>query len=63
MVTFIYLLSFHTDASFGTYISGAVLIAGLVCTGRLINSDHHPKEVWLGLAMGCLAQLIAYWFL
>lgn len=63
LVTFIYLLSFHTDASFGPYISGALFIAGLVCTARLINSDHHPREVWIGLAMGALAQLVAYWFL
>lgn len=63
MIAFIYLLSFHTDAAFGLYISGAVFIAGLVCTARLINSDHHPREVWLGLGVGVLGQLVAYWFL
>jgi hypothetical protein len=37
------------------------LITGLVCTSRFIVSDHHPKEVYGGLAAGVFSMLIAYW--
>jgi hypothetical protein len=60
MVSFIYLLSFSSDANFGPYLSLALFIAGLVCTARLINSDHHPVEVYIGLFVGILAQVVAY---
>lgn len=37
----------------------AVLITGLVCTSRLIVSDHSPKEIYWGLFFGLLCQLVA----
>jgi hypothetical protein len=43
----------------GLYLSVAVLIAGLVCTARLIVSDHNPREIYGGLVIGALSQLIA----
>jgi hypothetical protein len=61
MITFVYLLSLAVDANLGFYISIATLITGLVCTARLINSDHHPVEVYAGLALGIVGQMIAYW--
>ena len=39
----------------------ALLIAGIVCTARLIVSDHTQRDIYLGLALGLLAQLIASW--
>ncbi len=62
MATFIMLLGFLLPVSFGFFIAIALLIAGAMCTARLVNSDHHPVEVYAGLAIGILAQLIAYWF-
>jgi len=62
MIAFIYLLAFNSDASFGIYLSVALLITGLVCTSRLINSDHNPFEVYLGLISGIISQVLAYWF-
>jgi hypothetical protein len=62
LVTYIILLAFLLPVAFGFYISIALLIAGAVCTARLVNSDHNVVEVYLGLAIGVLAQLIAYWF-
>ena len=38
-------------------LSMAFLIAGIVCTSRLIVSDHTPKEIYTGLFMGFLCQL------
>lgn len=39
-------------------LSAAVLIAGLVCTSRMIVSDHTSKEIYSGLLMGFLCQLM-----
>jgi len=62
MATYMLLLGFLLPASLGFYISIGFLIAGTVCTARLVLSDHHPIEVYLGLIIGILAQLIAYFF-
>ena len=40
-------------------LSIALLIAGLVCTSRLLISDHRPKEIYLGLLAGLLCQFVA----
>ena len=37
----------------------ALLITGIVCTSRLIVSDHSPKEIYWGLFFGVLCQLAA----
>ena len=41
----------------------ALLITGLVCTSRLIVSDHSPKEIYLGLFFGLLCQVAAAIFI
>ncbi|MCU7552369.1 hypothetical protein OCK74_24835 [Chitinophagaceae bacterium LB-8] len=61
-VAFMLLLGFTTYLNLGPYISITLLIGGLVCTSRLINSDHNPWEVYFGFAAGVLAQIIAYLF-
>jgi hypothetical protein len=40
-------------------LSVAFLITGLVCTSRMIVSDHQPKEIYTGLLMGIICQLVA----
>ena len=40
-------------------LCGALLITGVVCTSRLIVSDHTPKEIYIGLLAGLLCQLAA----
>jgi len=44
-------------------LSIALLITGLVCTSRLIVSDHSPKEIYWGLFFGILCQLAAAVFI
>ncbi len=61
MLTFILLLAFSQQLNFGIYITVALLIAGLVCSSRFIVSDHFPKEVYGGLAVGSVSMLIAGW--
>ena len=61
MATFILLLAAGRGSGFGLFVSVALLITGLVCTARFIVSDHTQKEVYIGLLVGVLSQLIAYW--
>jgi hypothetical protein len=35
-----------------------LLLTGLVCTARLIVSDHTPREIYLGLLVGMLCQFV-----
>lgn len=40
-------------------LSAALLIAGLVCSARLLITDHTPKDIYSGLGIGLLSQFIA----
>lgn len=62
MVTLLLILALSGGSNYGFYLSIAFLIAGAVCTSRLINSDHHPFEVYAGFFAGSICQLIAWWF-
>jgi hypothetical protein len=62
MITLILLLAFTQEISFGIYTSMALFITGLVCTARFIVSDHTQKEVYIGLFVGIISQLLAGWF-
>lgn len=42
-------------------LSAALLITGIVCTARLLVSDHTQKDIYTGLFIGALCQLIAAW--
>ncbi|MEO6949611.1 MAG: hypothetical protein ABI123_08285 [Ginsengibacter sp.] len=39
------------------------LITGLVCTSRLIVSDHTPFEIYTGLLVAIICQFVAYIFI
>ena len=62
MLTFIVLLALSQGLSYGIYISAALLITGVVCTSRLIVSDHSTLEVYSGLAVGMVAMGVASQF-
>ena len=62
MASFVILLGFSQDIDFGIYISIAVLLAGVICTARFIDSDHTGKEVYMGLLVGILSLLLAIKF-
>lgn len=57
----IILIAMHYHAPLGIPISVTTLLAGLVCTSRLIVSDHSQKEVYVGLLVGVFCQCIGYW--
>jgi len=61
VATFILTLASKEGVSSGIYITITLLIAGLVCTSRLIASDHTTKEVYTGLFAGVICQLLGTW--
>jgi hypothetical protein len=62
MSTFLTLLAFNHSTNLTVYISVSFLLTGIICTSRLIVSDHSSKEVYLGLLIGILSQIAAYYF-
>ncbi len=42
---------------------GSIILAGLVCTSRLILKAHVIKEVYLGVVVGVMSIGVAYYFL
>jgi hypothetical protein len=60
-VMFMAILAAKQTDNYTVYASVAVFIAGLVCTARLIVSDHTQKEIYTGLLVGGASQLIAVW--
>ena len=59
MAAFIVLLAMQDSLDSGVYISAAILLPGLVCTARLIVSDHSNKEIYIGLLLGIASLAIA----
>ena len=59
---FFFLFSFTDSYASGLYLSLVLLVTGLVCSARLILSAHSGFEIWSGLFIGMLAQLIAWQF-
>lgn len=61
LLAFMSLLAFTQAGNYTVYMGVAFLLSGLVCTARFIVSDHSAKEIYTGLLVGGLSQLIAAW--
>jgi len=61
-VTAIILFAFFYRTPLTAAIGITTLLTGLVCTSRLLVSDHTNVEIYSGLLVGSLCQLIGYWF-
>lgn len=61
LLMFMVILAFTQTGNYSIYLSIAILIAGVVCTARFIVSDHTPAEIYTGLLLGIVSQLIAIW--
>lgn len=62
ILAFFILLALRSIAPMGFYTSIALLVAGIVCTSRLILNEHVPFEVYMGLFGGIFSMIFAYWF-
>ena len=60
---FMILFGLYSSVQMNLPISIAVIIAGLVCTSRLIVSDHHPMEIYWGIIIGTICQVAGFYFI
>jgi len=58
---FVLATNFFYQTYLGAEIAAAALIAGLVCSSRLILGGHNNFELYAGFIVGVLCQLIAFW--
>lgn len=56
--TFMVLLGLVSGEVMGLSIALTTLATGIVCTSRLIVSDHHPFEIYSGLFVGAFFQVV-----
>lgn len=61
--TYMILLGIVSAEPMGLPIAITTLVTGIVCTSRLVVSDHHPMEIYWGLLLGALSQLVACYFI
>ena len=54
------LTCFIYQVNMGIDIAAATMITGIVCTARLLLCDHTNKEIYSGLFIGAVCQLIGY---
>lgn len=56
----IFIIIMHSNTMLMTWpLSAALLITGIVCTSRMLVSDHSPKEIYMGLLVGLICQFAA----
>ena len=61
-LTAIILFSFYYQTHLGVAITIVTLLTGIVCTSRLLVSNHTTQEIYAGLFVGIICQLIGFWF-
>lgn len=57
---FFLLFSFRDSYASGLYLSTAILIGGLICTARMLVSDHRQRDIYAGVLVGVAAEWIAW---
>ena len=62
VLTLFILMAISQPLLYGTWLTVVVLITGLVCTARLIVSDHTQAEVYGGLITGAASVMLARFF-
>jgi len=62
MIAFMFGVAFILALPLIAWIGLGVFITGLVCTSRLLIADHTNFEIYAGLAIGILCQIIAFAF-
>lgn len=63
LVVFVILTCLNYQILFGADIAIATILAGIICTARLILNHHSTGEIYSGLIIGILCQLIGFWLM
>ena len=59
MFCYLLLLTFNSEGSSARYLALAAIVAGVICSARLIVSSHRPVDVYSGFFIGVISQLLA----
>ncbi len=54
------LITFSDNSLMTVPLSVVLLLTGIVCSSRLLVSDHSQKEIYAGLITGIICQLVGY---
>jgi hypothetical protein len=60
-VAFIILTCAHYQIFLGADIIVAIVLSGLICTSRLLLNQHSSAEIYTGLFVGVICQLLGVW--
>jgi hypothetical protein len=61
LVAFVILTCAHYQTFLGADIITATFIAGIICTARMLLDHHSSAEIYTGLFVGVICQLIGLW--
>lgn len=61
LVAFTGMMALSGANNYTIYFSLTLFITGMVSTARMIASDHTPREIYTGLAIGILSLIIGIW--
>ena len=59
MLAFIFILLYTAEGGSAWYLALAAILTATICTSRLIISTHRPFEIYLGILIGALSQVVA----
>jgi len=62
LAMFFLLFSFRDPYASGLYLSAAILAGGMICTARMLISDHRPADIYAGVLVGLAAEWIGWLF-
>jgi hypothetical protein len=51
----------HYETFLGADIMIITMLAGLICTSRLLLNQHSVAEIYMGLFVGVACQFLGYW--
>ena len=60
-VAFVILSCLHYQTFLGADITVAIILAGIVCTARMLLDQHSSAEIYTGLLIGVIGQLLGVW--
>ena len=63
LLAFVVLTCLHYHIFLGTDIIAVTLIAGLVCSARMLLNHHSSAEIYTGIFVGVFCQLVSAWII
>lgn len=62
-LAFVILTSLFYKTYIGEDIIATIIITGIICTARLLLNEHDDREIYAGLIVGMICQLVSEWFI